>query len=902
MSKSKKIFSIVFTFVIFLLISMQSSVNATIEEIPSFEGLEHLEVQVDLINTKKPENIDDNILNRVETYASGNSETLETYVINSLLNGVTTIDVSNYNVPTQDMLNFFSYVLFEHPETYVINSWEVYYRSGVALYVVPSYFINQEDVKFYYQKAEFMAQNFINSVPKDSSEIEKAVYVHNYICENTEYDFVGYDNNSMAPIVHSMYGLFINGLTVCDGYAGAFNYLAEKLGLDSEIITSKPMNHAWNLVKIGNSYYHVDATWDDTPIAGKDIYGVWNYEYFLLSDSGMYAKNHHSWETSIRATDTRYDNYFLRDLSRPIIPFNGKWYYIDRNDLDQIVFGMMDDLGADPKEVTFSDDKSTAKDLPVLITTGKELYYTDGKNIYEVSIENLGVISQVKVDTTSNELVGIRYYNGRFQVEYSNSYSKENRDIKGQLAIRTSSVNQQDFNLKPIKRGETYNLKAVNAEGNVTWSSSDTNVVTISNGVLKAVGEGNANITLTDKDTSRTIPVYVRDYLIVNLSYKNNFGSVYINGKYRGNGSFSYPKGAGIEISVTPNSNVRFVNMVINGTTYTSTSLRANSITVDTNITVNLERIYARANIENVIFNAKYYADSYADLKAAFGYNEAALRSHWLNSGIREGRRASIVFDTKYYLNNNDDLKKAFGNDLQGAYNHFVDCGWREERPSSDAYYGAYYRQNNKDLANLDSYELMVHFINNGINEGRKGTNIIDKTPINITEYLFNSKFYADTNQDLKAAFGYNEAALKNHWLSCGIAEGRQASTIFNSKEYLSYYSDLKAAFGNNYKAAYEHFINSGINEGRKGSRLYDVRYYLSNNRDLANTYGNNYSKVTEHFALIGINEGRDASSTFKISVYKSANNDLKNAFGNDNLSYYIHYMNFGVKENRKAY
>ena len=113
MSKSKKIFSIVFTFVIFLLISMQSSVNATIEEIPSFEGLEHLEVQVDLINTKKPENIDDNILNRVETYASGNSETLETYVI---------------------------------------NSWEVYYRSGVALYVVPSYFINQEDVKFYYQK------------------------------------------------------------------------------------------------------------------------------------------------------------------------------------------------------------------------------------------------------------------------------------------------------------------------------------------------------------------------------------------------------------------------------------------------------------------------------------------------------------------------------------------------------------------------------------------------------------------------------------------------------------------------------------------------------------------------------------------------------------------------------
>ena len=901
MSKSKKILSIVFTFVIFLLISMQS-VNATMEEVPSLEGLESIEVQVDLINTKKPENIDDGILNKVKTYASGDSETLENHVINSLLNGETTIDVKDYNISTQDMLNFISYVLFEHPETYVINSWQVYYSNGIALYVVPSYFINQEDVKFYYEKAEFMAQNFVNSVPEDASEVEKAVYVHNYICENTEYDFIGYNNNSMAPIVHSMYGLFINGLTVCDGYSGAFNYLAEKLGLASEIVTSTPMNHAWNLVRIGNSYYHVDTTWDDTPIPGKDIYGVWNYEYFLLSDNGMYAHSHSGWSSSIRATDTRYDNYFLRDVERPIIPFDGKWYYIEKNSESRIVLNTMDNLGDSVHNIEFSDDKSTARDLPVLIAVGEEMYYSDGRNIYKISIGNLGVVTQTKVDIVSNELVGIRFYNGRFQIEYSNSYSKENRDIPNQLAIKTSSVNQQDFNLKPIKKGETYNLKAVNATGNVTWSSSDTKVATISNGLLKAVGAGNANISLTQEDTTITIPVYVRDYITVNLSYKNNLGSVYINGKYRGNGSFSYPKGAGIDISVTPNNNARFINMVINGTTYTNSALRSNSITADTNITVNLERVYTRADIENLIFDARYYADSYADLKAAFGYNESALRNHWLNSGIREGRRASIIFDAKYYLNNNDDLKKAYGNDLQGAYNHFVDCGWKEERPSSDAYYGAYYRQNNKDLADLDSYDLMVHFINNGIKEGRKGTNIIDKTPINITEYLFNSKFYADTNQDLKAAFGYNEAALRNHWLNCGIAEGRQASVIFNSKEYLGYYSDLKAAFGNNYKAAYEHFINSGINEGRKGSRLYDVRYYLSNNGDLANTYGSNYSKVTQHFVLCGINEGRDASETFKISVYKSSNGDLKNAFGNDNLSYYIHYMNFGIRENRKAY
>ena len=97
----------------------------------------------------------------------------------------------------------------------------------------------------------------------------------------------------------------------------------------------------------------------------------------------------------------------------------------------------------------------------------------------------------------------------------------------------------------------------------------------------------------------------------------------------------------------------------------------------------------------------------------------------------------------------------------------------------------------------------------------------------NITNSLFNTKLYYDLYPDLRNAFGYNESALRNHWLNCGIKEGRIGSLVFDAKYYLDKYSDLKKAFGNNYQLAYDHFKSNGIKEGRRASMYFDVKYYL---------------------------------------------------------------------------
>ena len=42
-------------------------------------------------------------------------------------------------------------------------------------------------------------------------------------------------------------------------------------------------------------------------------------------------------------------------------------------------------------------------------------------------------------------------------------------------------------------------------------------------------------------------------------------------------------------------------------------------------------------------FDATRYANDYADLKAAFGYNKSLLWSHYVNNGMKEGRKAYAV-------------------------------------------------------------------------------------------------------------------------------------------------------------------------------------------------------------------------------------------------------------------
>ena len=128
-------------------------------------------------------------------------------------------------------------------------------------------------------------------IKPNMSDLEKEKAIHNYIIKNVSYG--SYGNNVSA------YGAIINGIAVCSGYAQAMATLLCRSGVEcyyvggTMIYSSSTFvagqGHAWNIVKIGSKYYHVDATWDDT--------GTNTTAYFNVSDSYM-AKSR-TWDNSL---------------------------------------------------------------------------------------------------------------------------------------------------------------------------------------------------------------------------------------------------------------------------------------------------------------------------------------------------------------------------------------------------------------------------------------------------------------------------------------------------------------------------------------------------------------------------------------------------------------------------
>ena len=85
--------------------------------------------------------------------------------------------------------------------------------------------------------------------------------VYTYVIDNTEY-VISDDDQSIA-------GAFWKKQAVCAGYAGAVQYLLERLDIPCIYVEGDAANstqgHAWNIVELNGQYYYVDATNGDQP-------------------------------------------------------------------------------------------------------------------------------------------------------------------------------------------------------------------------------------------------------------------------------------------------------------------------------------------------------------------------------------------------------------------------------------------------------------------------------------------------------------------------------------------------------------------------------------------------------------------------------------------------------------
>lgn len=135
--------------------------------------------------------------------------------------------------------------------------------------------------------------------PAAATDFDKVKAIHDYVVK------VGQYSGQTVGSEHSTYTFLTEKKGVCQAYALLMHKMLEQAGFETMYVKGSAGNdrHAWNLVNIGNEWFHVDATWDD-PVGNKE--SDVSYKYFLLTDSQI-AKTH-TWikEQYPKAVSTKY--------------------------------------------------------------------------------------------------------------------------------------------------------------------------------------------------------------------------------------------------------------------------------------------------------------------------------------------------------------------------------------------------------------------------------------------------------------------------------------------------------------------------------------------------------------------------------------------------------------------
>ncbi len=235
------------------------------------------------------------------------------------------------------------------------------------------------------------------------------------------------------------------------------------------------------------------------------------------------------------------------------------------------------------------------------------------------------------------------------------------------------------------------------------------------------------------------------------------------------------------------------------------------------------------------VFDEHYYADTYPDLKEAYGYDREALWNHFITYGLSESRNMNEFLDVVKYREEYGDLEKAFGDDWDAYLNHYLTFGAKEGRDTGTA---------------------------------------------------FNALDYAGRYEDLKEAFGDNVLGLWRHYQTFGKTENREARDeriVVAEREAARAAEEARKA-EESQKTGYEvrkdlpdgmwiiHEYNSADQEIKKTSYQADgsLMYYIENEYDSAG----NCIKETMYNADGSIN-------SINMNEYDSAGNRIKKTMYN---------------------
>lgn len=197
--------------------------------------------------------------------------------------------VGSSSLSLSQMEEVYQIFRYSNPQYYFLKS--AYLKNGtygIAGCVYPA-FANGSARAAATKKVQSQVSSWQKKIDACSTDEKKVKMIHDLIIDKVEYNQTLYDNNFKdedTAYSQSAYSVFCTDLTVCAGYSQAFEMMCNGSGIDAVAVTS--YYHEWNKVRLNDSWYNVDCTWDD---ADGTIY----YGYFERSDNYYDTVNYSSY-------------------------------------------------------------------------------------------------------------------------------------------------------------------------------------------------------------------------------------------------------------------------------------------------------------------------------------------------------------------------------------------------------------------------------------------------------------------------------------------------------------------------------------------------------------------------------------------------------------------------------
>lgn len=198
----------------------------------------------------------------------------------------------------EDIAEAFDSIFNKYPEYMSFTNRMTYKAKGDSNKVTLTFILSSEtgmdeETLTTYREAFFEESLEIIGTLKDTgllydgqSDRERALVLFDWVVQNTEYD------NDFNAESYTGYGVYANGLGVCQGYTAAYNALCKCAGLRVEGIggVADGIDHIWTRALFAGEDVYIDVTWGDS-YANSDNS---NYDYFLVDGDTLAVT--HTWQ------------------------------------------------------------------------------------------------------------------------------------------------------------------------------------------------------------------------------------------------------------------------------------------------------------------------------------------------------------------------------------------------------------------------------------------------------------------------------------------------------------------------------------------------------------------------------------------------------------------------------